>query len=177
MVASSFQPSLAFVWRPENDGQPDHTDPGDSGGETNMGVTIATWNGAVSRGLVSGALATASSDDLALILKVDFWRVVGCDSLPAGDDLAVFNFAMAAGPGTGARVLQSMLGVGVDGDVGTETLAAAAKLAPGDLIPKFTAAEETFYAHCAGAPLFLRGWDRRAEDCKALALQLAGATP
>ena len=52
MVASSFQPSLAFVWRPENDGQSDHTDPGDSGGETNMGVTIASWNDAVAAGLV-----------------------------------------------------------------------------------------------------------------------------
>jgi lysozyme family protein len=176
MVASSFQPSLAFVWRPENDGQPDHTDPGDSGGETNMGVTIASWNDAVAAGLVSGTLAAASNDDLALILRKNYWDACQCDALAAGDDLAVFNFGMAAGPGRAERILQSVVGVAVDGVIGPVTLAAVAAQPPQMLIATFTAAEETFYTHCAGAPLFLRGWDRRAEDCKALALQLAGVS-
>lgn len=175
MSAASWPTALAFVWRPDFDGQGWHCDPGDSGGATSWGITHSDWADSVAAGLVTGTLQNASKADLERVLHVRFWNVCRCDALPPGDDLAVFNFAMVAGVGRGERVLQSVLGVGVDGIVGPKTLAAAAALPPATLIARFTAAEETFYAHCASAPLFLRGWDRRADACRDESLKLAGA--
>ena len=175
MAAASWPAALAFVWLPSNDGQHLHTEAHDSGGATNMGVTAATWATAIEHGLVSGDLAAATDRDLALVLRTMFWNVVQGDALPAGVDLAVFNFAMAAGPGRAARVLQRDVGVTQDGQIGPLTLAAVAgQPAPG-IIAALTNSEESFYAGLAAAKYFLRGWDRRAEDCRIAALAIIGA--
>jgi lysozyme family protein len=172
-VNSSWPFSLIFVWRPENDGQALHTDTNDYGGATSMGVTHTTWAAAVEHGLVADVpLAEASQDDLALVLKTNFWNAAGCDRLAVGVDMAVFNLAMVGGPGRAARVLQSTVGAVVDGQVGPRTLAAAAKMSSDSLIRSFTASEETFYASIPSARFFLKGWDRRAEDCRTEALAL-----
>ncbi len=173
MAIDNFPACLAFVWRPENDGQPDHTDPDDTGGETNMGVTAASWGWAVQHGYVApGPLATATRDGLAAVLAAECWTPCGCGSLARGVDLAVFNLAMAAGAGRAAYILQAVVGTEQDGIVGPITLAAAAAMAPADLIAAFTDREESFYARCPTAWKFLRGWDRRAEDCRRLAVTM-----
>ena len=170
---SSWPASLAFVWLPSNDGAVYHCDPNDTGGETSWGVTHTTWAAAVEHGLVADVpLAEATRDNLALVLKTNFWNVAGCDRLAVGVDMAVFNLAMVGGPGRAARVLQQIVGVAVDGQVGPQTLAAAGKFSSDSLIRKFTVSEETFYASIPPAKFFLRGWDRRAEDCKVAALAL-----
>jgi lysozyme family protein len=174
MSEVSWPAALAFVWLPNNDGQGYHCDPGDPGGATSWGVTHATWSDAVATGLVAGDLANATQKALALVLHEKFWKPCRCDLLAPGDDLAVFNFGMAAGIGRAERVLQSVVGVPVDGDVGPVTLAAVAALPPTTLTARFTAAEEAFYAHCGDAPLFLRGWDGRADRCQVECMKLAG---
>ena len=170
---SSWPASLAFAWRPENDGQALHTDANDSGGATNMGITHITWAAAVEHGLVRDVdLIEATRDELSLILYTNFWKVAGCDRLAVGVDMTVFNLAMVGGPGQAAQILQQIVGAAVDGQVGPITLAAAAKWSSDSLIRKFTASEETFYASIPSACFFLKGWDRRAEDCKVAALAL-----
>ena len=176
MTAASWTAALDFVWRPENDGQDYHDDPHDTGGGTNRGVIESTWAAAVGQGIVGGgALRDAGRDELGRVLRVMFWNAVQGDALAAGVDLAVFNLAMAAGPGRAAQLLQSVLGVAQDMHIGPLTLAAAARRDPAALVQALTAAEEGFYARCVTARYFLRGWNRRAEDCRALALRLAGA--
>ena len=175
MAATSWAAALAFVWRPENDGQPDHVDPNDPGGETNLGITIATWNAAIQSGLVPyGALSAASPDSLSTILHVLYWHPLQCDYLRPGVDLAVFNLGMVAGIGRAARLLQNAVNTTQDGIVGPKTLTAAAWVDDKVLINQFTAKEEAFYASCADAWQFLKGWDRRADDAKVAALQLIG---
>jgi lysozyme family protein len=174
MAANSWPATLAFVWRPENDGQALHTDANDSGGATNMGVTHGTWVEAVAHGLVrSVGLADGTRDELATVLRVMFWKPIYGDQLPAGVDMAVFNLAMVAGIGRAARVLQQSVGVTQDGDIGPMTMRAVWKMAPKTLIGVFTSAEESFYAQIPSAKFFLRGWDRRADDCKVAAISLS----
>lgn len=175
MTATSWPAARDFVWRPENDGQRVHVDAGDPGGETNMGVTAATWAAAVAHGYVTGALADATNAQLETVLRVLFWNVIKGDSLPKGDDLALFNFAMMAGTGRAAKVLQVLVGVTPDMVIGPQTLQAVWGQKPNALIAALTDRVESYFAACADAPQFLRGWDRRAADCRALALQLAGA--
>lgn len=164
--------ALAFVWRPENDGQGFHLDPHDPGLGTNKGVIQATWAAAVAQGLVAGALAYASDDDLANILFVDFWQRLGCDEMSPGVALVVFNMGMVAGTGRAGRILQRAVGAKEDGIVGRETQAATAvQWAPG-LITRLTTADETFFAGLDTAKYFLPGWTRRAEDAKVAAWKL-----
>lgn len=177
MTAASWKAALAFVWRPENDGQGDHVDPGDTGGETNYGVTAATWAAAVEHGLVFGGLHEARTEDLAAVLRALFWNVVQGDALPVGVDLAVFNLAMVAGPGRAVRVLQQAIGVVVDGGMGPVTLHGAWARPAAGLIGALTDREESFFAACPTAWRFLKGWDRRAQDCRSFALVLVGWPP
>ena len=78
---------------------------------------------------------------------------------------------------TGGRVLQghefhaSDLAL-QDGVIGPKTLAAVAGDVPTDVVAELTSDEESFYATLATANIFLRGWNRRAEDCRTFANQL-----
>ena len=176
-MLSSWPASLDFVWQERCDGQGLHCTPGDPGGTTNMGVTWATWSTAVAQGIVTGNLIYASRDQLALVLHTMFWKVVSGDVLPAGVDLAVFNFGMVAGPGRALQWLQRTVGTAPDGIVGPHTLAAVNGMAVVDLIAGFTSNEEGYYRSLPGAPQFDKGWEWRAEAAKAAALSLAGAGP
>ena len=177
MASATWPAALSFVWRPENDGQGYHCDAGDPGGATNRGVTHATWDEAVRHGLVSGDLSTASPADLSRVLRCMFWNVIQGDALPAGPDLAVFNIAMLAGPGRAARILQGVCGAVVDGAVGPATIRAAGGMPASGLVARLTDGAETYFAHCSDAAQFLRGWTRRANDCRALAISIVNATP
>lgn len=173
MSANGFDIALAFAWRPENDGQPYHCDAHDSGGGTSWGVTEAAWAAAVAHGLVFGALRTASTGQLAQVLRVYYWRVVQGDALPSGIDQVVFDMAMVSGPARAARILQMVLGFSgadVDGDVGPMTLRAARAANARTLIERVTTGNEAFFGSLNAFTYFGRGWDRRAADCCAAAL-------
>ena len=174
MTASTWPVALAFVWRPENDGERLHTDAGDSGGATNRGVTHVTWDTAVEQGLVSGSLVNATDDQLGRILHVMFWNAVRGDELATGVDLAVFNLAMVAGSGRAAFILQGIVGADQDYQIGGLTVAASRRFNPEYLIERFTDQEEAFYAHLDNAWRFGNGWKRRAEDCRIASCALIG---
>ena len=173
--ADRFAASLAFTWRLDNDGQPYHVTPGDRGGPTAWGVTFAAyaaWRRA------HGKLATtdfdllhAAKDDLAVLIRTNYWNAVQADHLPPGVDLLVYDFGFGSGPGTSARVLQRALGVGQDGVVGPATLAAAHAAGRSTLVPQLAAMHQSFYASLADYVLFGRGWSRRNSARLALALE------
>jgi lysozyme family protein len=177
MAASSWPATISLVEEPDNDGQGPHTTPGDSGLLTNRGVTAAAWADAVESGIVKGSLIDASMADLELVLRVKFANAIQFDQLPAGVDMATFNISMASGPGVGARLLQEACGVRQDGHIGPITLAAVARMDPAKLINVLTADELAFDARLSSAPLFLRGWTRRANDVRTAALLLASGYP
>ena len=178
-MKANFTTALAFAWRPENDGQRDHSDKHDPGGETNMGVTHTEWQSGVSRGYVEGELRDASRLALAKLLKLDYWTACKCDALPPGLDLVVFDMAMVSGPGRSIKLLQKALGFeggDVDGDIGPKTLNAALFVTDTqDLISVLTKKDEAFFASLHTFTYFGRGWDRRAEDAQRAAFALLEA--
>ena len=175
MARSSWPAAKAFVWRTENDGQGFHTDPHDSGKETDMGITDATWKRAILQGIVRDVtLDYGTDDEFARILLLDYWKPCSCDSLSIGVDLAVFNMAMVAGVGRASIILQTVVGAYTDGDIGPLTRTSAMDYPGGAfaLVKALTTEDERFYAQCPTARYFLRGWDRRAEDCQAECIRL-----
>lgn len=175
-MSTDFDAWIAFAWRPDFDGQGDHVDAHDPGGETNHGITIGTWNDAVAHGLVEGALHDATIEQLGLILRVRVWRPLSCDRLATGVNMVVADMGMLAGVGRAARLLQQMVGAGIDGDVGSLTCRAAAHVDPVRLVRLLTQRDETFLAGLRNFKWFGRGWDRRAEACRDAALARIEAT-
>lgn len=174
--------ALAFVWRPENDGADNNGAPGEAF-ITRWGITQSTWEHAQDEGIVPDDvdLTQAIKSEFATILRVLYWNVCECDRMSAagakGAALMVFNMAMVAGVGRAARLLQRVVGVTADGQIGPQTLAAV--VAHSDhqaLILALEKADDIFFSECAQAGRFLRGWTRRVADARVAALALENAT-
>ena len=173
-----FASSLAFTWKPDNDGQPYHVTPGDHGGPTAWGVTFTTyaaWRRAHGQTYpTADDLRAAQKPELATLIQTLYWNAVQADHLPPGVDLLVYEFGFGSGPLTSAEQLQRVLnGMGVnlepDGNLGPHTLAAATQANRRTLIEHLGAAHAAFYQSLK-QPLFLRGWLRRNTERLALAL-------
>jgi lysozyme family protein len=153
-----FKIALAHVFYWEG-GFSDH--PSDPGGATNFGITqgtLAAWRGkAVSREDVRAL----TRQEAGAIYRARYWDACRCDDLPAGVDAMVFDAAVNHGPRQAALFLQRALGVSDDGVIGPQTLAAAARLKPGDTICEIAARRMVFYARLNTFPTFGLGWARR----------------
>lgn len=173
-----FGQCVAFTWRPENDGQPYHVTPGDHGGPTAWGVTLAAfagWRSAHGSPRPAPAdLKTAKKAELATLIRTSYWNATQADHLPRGVDLLVYEFGFGSGPLTSVGQLQRVLNnldanLTVDGGLGPRTLAAADRADRHTLMERLGAVHAAFY-QSLGQPLFLRGWLRRNADRLALAL-------
>ena len=183
-MVTNFTAALAFALRPENDGQGYHNTPGDHGGPTAWGVTFSTWLGwqrAHQQPATLGVFQALTEADVAPIYRAWFWAPCSCDALPGGVDAMVFDFANGSGPGTSAKLLQRVLEVDDDGQIGPQTLAAVAALPvlspdlahPGLLALLYSA--QCSFLRSLGQPLFEHGWLRRRADNLAFAKTLASA--
>ncbi len=153
-------------------GYVDH--PKDPGGATNMGIThrtLASWRGvdAVSKDDVR-ALERAEA---AEIYRANYWNAAGCDGLPAGVDLVVFDFGVNAGVGRAARLLQGIVHVEQDGQIGPITQAATVLLEPEEVIEAFSKGRMRHYRSLSIWETFKRGWTKRTDRTKDVALEMA----
>lgn len=150
-------------------------DPADTGGATNMGVTLATWR---AYGYDKDGDGDIDEDDLRLITEEDaierilkpyFWDAFLADSI---SNQSVANICVDWGWGSGTkkaiRKVQRLLGVTVDGIVGRQTLAAINNADQRDLFNRIKAARLAFVEAVAKnepqKKKFLRGWKNRIND-------------
>lgn len=134
----------------------------DSGGATNMGVTLATyqaWCG--DPHATVNALRALPRSVATCIYGADYWNRLRGDALPCGLDLLVFDFAVTCGTTRSARELQNALGMSgseVDGSIGPDTLAAARRAHMATIIPEFANRQRAFYRSLASFATFGNGW-------------------
>lgn len=156
-------------------GWADH--PSDPGGATMKGITIgvyAQWKG---RKVTKAELRAISDAEVAAIYRRNYWDKVRGDDLPSGLDLVAFDAAVNSGPARGAKWLQLAVGVSDDGKIGPETIAAARKTYAPAAIERAIGFRLAFLKRLKTWPTFGRGWQRRVDDVKATALQMAEAGP
>jgi secretion activator protein, putative len=144
--------------------------PNDKGGETNKGVTIAVWkaqgydkNG--DRHIDVKDLKLISDADAMAIMRKFYWNRWQADKI---EDLSIANLLVDFVWGSGAwgiKIPQRVLGVMVDGVVGTKTLAAINAQEPKALFAKLKDARLRYIndiiAKNPSFAVFRAGWLRR----------------
>jgi len=125
----------------------------DPGGETMWGVTRRDHPGAWAQG-------RPTLEQAREIYRKQYWLPAGCNDLPDGYDLVVFDSAINQGVRPAVMMMQSALRVTIDGDAGPLTVAAA--LAAGREGLALTLAERALrYSQTRGFDRFGKGWLKR----------------
>lgn len=151
-------------------------DPLDRGGPTQWGITQATYDQWRTRqGLPVQPVTGIGQDEAQAIYRTDYWERCGCDDLPAGIALLVFDTAVNSGPLRALMMLQASVGVTQDGSLGPATRAALHAFDAAELVRRYTDQRLDWYARiCQATPpqtRFLRGWISRARKMERMALQ------
>ena len=167
MTANNFNAALAATLQWEG-GWSDH--PRDPGGPTQFGITLARYRAwKRDQSITPGQLRQIGDDEVKAIYKAGYWDTVRGDDLPAGLDLAVFDFAVNSGPARAVKTLQRILGVREDGIMGMMTLNAVRGRSPGELVVALSDARLAFVRSLGTFGAFGKGWTRRIEGVRAKA--------
>jgi lysozyme family protein len=118
-----------------------------------------------------------TEDELRDIYRGNYWRLVSADQLPAGLDLAVFDFGVNSGPARAVRYLQACLGVVQDGHMGPATVQAANRADAAEMVAALCNARRKFVRQIRTYPVFGKGWERRIMGVEAVALAMARQAP
>lgn len=155
-------------------------DPQDPGGPTNRGLTLsdlARHRGLsltdATRGPLLNDLRTISDHELREIYHRDYWLAAACHQFPAYLSAFHFDTAVNMGTGTAIRMLQTALGVTIDGEVGPETLKAAHSAAIPILLRDYADLRRRRYRSLSGFHRFGRGWLARVDRTLTFSLKLA----
>jgi lysozyme family protein len=141
---------------------------GDSGGETNMGVTKRVWEEWVGHPVKT--LKNLTEADVAPLYEKKYWQP-NCSKLPDGLSFLVFSMGVNSGVGRATKIMQSCLGVSQDGIIGNQTLGMIKSYDTAKLIDQYTQARIDFYKSL-NKPQFEKGWVNRATREKEIALTM-----
>ena len=144
----------------------------DPGGETNFGVTRATYEQYVGRQVMDGEMEGLTHDDVYPIYKENYWDTVRGDDLPSGVDWSTFDWAVNSGKSRASKALQRIVGVEADGGIGPMTLQAVAEMTPEEIIKQMHYVRDNFYRSLDTFEVFGNGWVRRNDETKEQALNL-----
>lgn len=168
--ASRFAECLPLILKHEG-GYVDH--PRDPGGATNLGITIGTLSEWLGRPATKAEVKALTEADVAPIYEARYWRAAGCHRMPKGLDYALFDFAVNSGVSRAVKVMQSAAGVGADGVVGPNTLAAVERVGAEEMVRRVQQRRESFLRSLSTFPTFGKGWMRRVNDVTRQALEWA----
>jgi lysozyme family protein len=136
---------------------------------TNMGISAAAFPNLDIKNLTAAQAMT--------IYQRKYWDAVRGDDLPAGLDLATWDYGVNSGPARAARDLQAVIGVGVDGKIGNGTIAKAKAVNGVKAIQGLCAKRLGFLRNLAIWNTFKGGWSARVAnvEAKAVAMYLAAS--
>jgi lysozyme family protein len=176
-MVSNWQKSFELMLQSEGGYSDDQRDSGNHlpdgrQGSTMLGVTQYNWENWIGHEITQDQMKKLTHDDVKPFYKKKFWDVCRCDDMPSGIDYLIFDYAVNAGCGGSAKVLQRAVGVVPDGGIGPITLAAVNKYNANELIEKFSEAKETFYRSLSNFDVYGKGWLNRVAIVKTTALSM-----
>lgn len=138
-------------------------DPDDPGGETNFGIS--------KRAYPKLDIANLTKEEARKIYASDYYLKAGCERLPVGVDVSVFDMAVNAGIKRALKLLQKAVGVAQDGIVGPITMAAVVRQA--ETLPTAYAVERiNFYRKLKTWQHFGGGWALRTAKTAHFAMKM-----
>jgi len=143
-------------------------DPRDPGGETNLGVTKASWAEYLNRSVGAGEMAALTKQMVIPFYKKTFWDACKCDLLPTGVDYALFDASVNMGCSRAIKLLQEAIGATADGVIGPKTLALIEETNPIEMLDKFSEAKNNFYRSLPTFATFGKGWLARVASVQTL---------
>ena len=160
-MQGSFEPSIRAVLEWEGG----HVDnPDDPGGETKFGIS--------QRAYPKVNISKLTKDKARKIYQRDYWKPAGCDEMPSGVDLIVFDGAVNCGVRSSVRFLQESVGSNPDGIWGPKTKAAVERKDPRTVIWEYVARRAIYYTDLSVWNDFGLGWMRRLSEMHQQALKL-----
>ena len=179
-MSVAFLACLAFTLAPAQDGQKLHVTPGDAGGATDDGITLATFRDYRDNPALTAAdLGHITDAEVQAIYALKYWNPIRGDDLPPGVAMMVMDHGVTCGPTASGRILQQALGLhgaGVDGWIGPATIELIRKQNASALLNHLAAGQETHYRACRGFGEFGRGWLLRLARRHAAATKLLAGT-
>jgi lysozyme family protein len=136
--------------------------PGDNGGPTNFGITIADYRKYINKKGTATDVKNMSVDQASTIYRQKYWDSLGCDDLPSGVDYSVFDYGVNSGLGRPRAVLKkysNLSGVSLINAINDE---------------------RTIFLKAIGVghnAKFLKGWLARVNRVRSYSLQLSKQTP
>ncbi len=138
--------------------------PNDPGGETYRGISRRAhphwegWQYIDSKKAVPESL-------VASFYYINFWNKLRCEDMPYPIGEYLFDFGVNAGIDRAARLVQSLVGVKVDGIVGEVTLSAIKRYDTKELMNRLLVERLDYYIGITSArkqlSVFFLGWVRR----------------
>ena len=175
----TFAKSLAHVLEMEGGYS---NDPYDPGGPTNRGITLAEYArfrnialDAGSRARLIAELQRIPDATVAAIYRQNYWLASCCQAFAPPLALMHFDAAVNHGVFGAIQMLQAVVGVAVDGEIGPQTLGAIAARNAGDLVEAYAETRRARYRALPHFWRFGRGWLRRVDATLTLARSWADA--
>lgn len=148
--------------------------PSDPGGPTNFGITLADAR-AYWKAKATAADVRAMPKKVAVaIYEAKYWDALRCDELPSGVDYAVFDYGVNSGVRRAKKVLQRIVGVTDDGDLGPLTMQAVAAYDAAGVVAGINDERLVFLKSLNTWPVFSKGWSSRVADVRRDSLALVG---
>lgn len=134
-------------------------DSADTGGPTNWGITLADARRYWKKEATATDVRAMPQATAVEIYRQKYWLTssYNCDNLPAGLDLAVFDWGVNSGPSRAKKSLDKCTGSTVD------------------KINQLMDMREAFLKQLKNFPTFGKGWMRRCKGIRAKALAMANA--
>lgn len=150
--------------------------PRDPGGVTMLGVTKRVWEEFTGKSASVGDMKALTVAKVAPIYRQRYWDTVKAGQMPPALAMCVFDFAVNAGPGRAAKLLQRLVGAAVDSQIGPGTLRAVelfvATHGVAEAVRRYQDARRTYYRSLGTFDVFGKGWLRRVDAVETAALKL-----
>lgn len=151
-------------------------DPHDPGGMTNLGVTRKTWQDFTGKPATEADMRALTSAKVEPLYRARYWDKIAGDKLGDALGLMVFDFAVNAGPGRAAKMLQRLVGAVEDGQIGRGTLQAVQSYSMrkgiDTLIEAYADARRDYYRALPTFWRFGKGWLARVARVEDAAMEL-----
>jgi len=170
----TYEQAITQVLKDEGGYTNESTDPG---GPTNWGITIHDARTYWKSNATSQDVKTMPRSVAEDIYIKHYAGPINYDSLPAGVDYTIFDYAINSGISKSIKTVQELIGVPIDGTMGPITLAKINSSDPISLIHAIYIERLKFLKTLHTWSTYGHGWTNRCNNGLSLALTLAGSSP